>query len=336
MRGGMLRLLPVLIGLAISLPLLGAATDDAALMKQVGAIPLDGVEGRFDHFGADVEGKRLYVAALGNNTLEAIDLATNQRSGTIRGLKKPTGIRVVPGSGKIVVASGDDGKARVFDRKLELLGTIDRLDDADNVRLDGDGKLAYVGYGDGGIAIIDPQQIKKLGEVKLEGHPESFQLETRGPRIFVNVPSAKQVAVIDREKRAVVAKWSVRDAADNFSMALDESNRCLFIGCRKPAKMLVLDTETGHTVTSIDCCGDTDDLFYDPAAKRIFLTGGAGCISVIAQDDADRYRLLGNVPTAAGARTSLYMPELGLLYVAVPHREKQRAELRVFSPAGRN
>jgi hypothetical protein len=318
--------------LALSCAAAVAAAGDNPLMKLVQTVPLDGVEGRFDHFGADVEGKRLYVAALGNNTLEAIDLATNHRAGSIKGLKKSTGIRVLPGSGKIVVASGDDGKVRIFDRQLNLLGTIDDLDDADNVRLDADGKLAYVGYVDGAIAIIDPQQIKKLGEVKLDGHPESFQLESHGPRIFVNVPSAKQVAVIDREKRAVVATWPVRDAADNFPMALDEANHRLFIGCRKPAKMLVLDTASGRAVASVDCCGDTDDLFYDPAAKRIYLTGGAGCISVIAQDDADHYRLLGNVPTAAGARTSLYVPELGLLYVAVPHRDAQRAELRIFKP----
>jgi len=140
--------------------------------------------------------------------------------------------------------------------------------------------------------------------------------------------------VIDREKRAVIAKWPVRDAEANFPMALDEADHRLFIGCRKPAKVLVLDTETGKSVASVECCGDTDDLFYDPARKRLYVTGGDGFISVIARgDDADHYRLLGNTPTAAGARTSFYVPEKGLLYVAVPHRGSQRAELRVYQPA---
>jgi YVTN family beta-propeller protein len=329
-----LRFLTTLFAIVAALPVVIRAADEGSLMKHVAVIPLEGVEGRFDHFGADVENKRLYVAALGNNTLEVIDLANDQRAGTIKGLKKPTGVRVVPGFGKIVVASGEDGKVRIFDSKLKLLGEIDGLDDADNVRLDAAGKLAYVGYGDGAIAIIDPEHIKKLGDVKLDGHPESFQLEAHGSRIFVNVPSAKQVAVIDREKRVVVATWPMRDAAENFPMALDEKNHRLFIGCRKPAKVLVLDIETGKTVASVDCCGDTDDLFYDADAKRIYLTGGAGCISVVEAAAADHYRLLGNVPTAAGGRTSLYVSELGLFYVAVPHRGAQRAELRIFRPAG--
>src|SRR5205814_7227185 len=205
--------------------------------------------------------------------------------------------------------------------------------DADNVRIDPAGKLAYVGYGEGAIAIIsldDPQHAKKIGEVKLDAHPEAFQLETRGNRIFVNVPGAKHVAVVDRQKRTLIAKWPMREAEANFPMALDETNGRLFIGCRKPAKVLVLDTTTGQTITSIDCCGDTDDLFYDAASKRIYVTGGEGCISVIEQLDRDHYRLLGNTPTAAGARTSLYLPETGMLYVAVPHRGKQPAEVRVY------
>jgi DNA-binding beta-propeller fold protein YncE len=309
-----------------------AAPGDKPLMEHVQTIPLDGVEGRFDHFGVDAEGKRLYLAALGNNTLEAVDLDAGKRVQSVGGLKKPTGIRVLPGSRRLVVASGDDGRVRVFDPDLKRVGTVNDLDDADNVRLDPQGKLAYVGYGDGAIAVIDPQQPKKVGEVRLDGHPEAFQLESGGNRIFVNVPTADQVAVIDRQNLAVVAKWPVREARSNFPMALDEANHRLFVGCRKPAKVLVLNTETGKTVATVDCCGDTDDLFYDPGSKRLYVTGGEGCISVIEQADPDHYRLLGNVPTAPGARTSLFVPELGLLYVAFPHRGNRPAELRVFKP----
>ena len=103
----------------------------------------------------------------------------------------------------------------------------------------------YVGYGDGALAVIDPEKVKKLADIKLDGHPESFQLEAQGKRIFVNVPSASQVAVIDREKRAVVARWDVKQAGANFPMALDEANHRLFLGCRQPAKVLVLDAEAG-------------------------------------------------------------------------------------------
>jgi hypothetical protein len=309
-----------------------ARAEEPTLMQQVQTIPLDNVQGRIDHMAADAEGQRLYVAALGNDSMEVVDLAAGKRVESIGGLKKPTGVRVLRGSRTVIVASGDDGKVRLYDAGLKLLGTVSGLDDADNVRLDAQGKLAYVGYGDGAIAFIDPEQRKKIGEVKLDGHPEAFQLETNGNRIFVNVPTAKHVAVVDREKRSVVAKWPLRDAEANFPMALDEPNHRLFIGCRKPAKMLVLNTETGRPVASVSCCGDTDDLFYDARTKRLYVTGGEGCISVIEAEDAEHYRLLGNTATAPGARTSFFIPETEMLYVAVPRRESQRAELRVYQP----
>jgi YVTN family beta-propeller protein len=307
-----------------------AGADEKPLMKQVQAIPLEGVEGRFDHFAADLAGKRLYVAALGNNSLEVIDLVAGKWIKSVSGLKKPTGVRVLPDSGNVVVASGDDGKVRVYDRELKLLGSLGGLDDADNVRLDASGKLAYVGYGEGAIAVVDPRRPEKLASIKLESHPEAFQLEGDGHRIFVNVPGGRHVAVVDREKKAVVARWRLREAESNFPMALDERGHRLFVGCRKPAKVLVLDTRTGKTVAAVECCGDTDDLFFDAPSNRLYVTGGAGCISVIERSDADHYRLLGIVPTAEGARTSFFVPETGTLYVAVPHRGSQRAEVRAY------
>jgi hypothetical protein len=172
-----------------------------------------------------------------------------------------------------------------------------------------------------------------LADIKLEGHPESFQLESQGHRLFVNVPTAHHVAVVDREKRAVVAKWPVKEAAANFPMALDETNHRLLIGCRKPAKLLVLDSQSGKVVASMDCCGDTDDVFYDAAHKRVYVSGGEGCISIFEQSDPDHYRLAETLKTAAGARTSLFVPQTGRLYLAIPHRLSQPAEIQVFEIA---
>lgn len=226
-------------------------------------IPLGGVEGRFDHFGVDTEGHRLYVAALGNDSVEVIDLATGDRVQSTKGLAGPTGVRVRPKSHQVVVASGVDGHVRIFNPDLKLAGEIKGLEDADNGRLGPDGDRIYVGYGNGALAVIDPVKMAKVGEIKLDGHPEAFQLETQGKRIFVNVPTAKQVAVIDRDKLRVVAKWPVREAESNFPMALDEAGHRLFIGCRRAAKVLVLDSETGATIASVPCCRDSDDLFFD-------------------------------------------------------------------------
>jgi hypothetical protein len=116
----------------------------------------------------------------------------------------------------------------------------------------------------------------------------------------------------------------------NFPMALDETHHRLLVGCRDPARLLVLDTTSGRRVASLDIDGDTDDLYYDPVRKLVYVSCGEGFVDVLLQENADHYSEIGRVQTAPGARTSLFAPELGCLYVAVPHRGAQRAELRVY------
>jgi hypothetical protein len=155
-------------------------------------------------------------------------------------------------------------------------------------------------------------------------------LEAAGRRIFVNVPSANQIAVLDRTRQTVLTTWPLAGLRSNFPMALDEANHRLFIGTRSPARLVVMDTETGKQVAVLNCSGDTDDLFYDPQNKQIYLSAGEGFIDVFKQDDADHYRSIAKLTTAAGARTSLFVPELHRLYLAVPHRGGQQAEIRVY------
>lgn len=301
------------------------------LLRLTQVIPLDGVEGRIDHFGFDAKSQRLFVAALGNNTVEVIDLAAGKVVRQVTGVAAPQGIAFAAGSNRLAVANDEDGSCRFYDgTSLRQAGSIDLNDDADNVRYEANAQRFWVGYGEGGLAAIDALGRRKVADVKLDGHPESFQLESRGKRIFVNVPHAGYVAVVDREKLTVVAKWPVRAASANFPMALDETHHCLFIGCRQPAKLLVLDTENGNTVASINIVGDTDDLWYDDATKRIYVTGGEGHITIIGRANPDSYAVLGGVATAPGARTSFFVPNSRTLYVAVPRRGDRKAELRVF------
>jgi DNA-binding beta-propeller fold protein YncE len=302
------------------------------LLTQIQTIPLDGVAGRIDHFGLDAKGKRLFVGALGNDTVEVVDLTAGKVTQHIRNLPAPQGIGFAPESNRLAVANDQDGSCRLYDgTSLQQTATIELKDDADNVRYDNVSRRFWVGYGDGGLAEIDPESGKQLADVKLDAHPESFQLETKGKRIFVNVPNAGHIAVVDRETGTVIEKIPLKEARANFPMALDEADQRLFIGCRSPAKLLVLDTETGKTVAALDIVGDTDDLFYDTANKRIYVSGGEGRVTVISQTNADKYEVAGQVATAPGARTSFFVPETGRLYVAVPHRGEQKAELRVFS-----
>jgi DNA-binding beta-propeller fold protein YncE len=301
-------------------------------LAQVQTIPLEGVEGRIDHLGLDAKGKRLFVAALGNDTVEVVDLAAGKVTQHIRNLGTPQGIGFAPESNRLAVANDKDGSCRLYDgTSLQQTATIGLKDDADNVRYEAVSHRFWVGYGDGGLAAIDPESGKRVADVKLDAHPESFQLETRGKRIFVNVPNAGYIAVVDRETRTVIEKFPLKEAVANFPMALDEADHRLFVGCRNPAKLLVLDTGTGKTVATLDIVGDTDDLFYDAANKRIYVSGGEGRVTVINQASADIYNVAGQVTTAPGARTSFFVPETRMLYVAVPHRGAQEAELRAFT-----
>ncbi len=310
-----------------------AAGNQPSTLKLIGTIPLPGVKGRFDHSAADAKGHRLFVAALGHNTLEVLDVAAGQRLKSIAGLHKPTGVLYLPNSNQIGAANGDDGTFKLFDGgSYELLKSLSGLDDTDNVRFDAKAETIYVGYGSGALAVMDAGAMKQTGSIKLPAHPESFQLETQGPRIFVNVPEAQQIVVIDRQKQAVTATWPMQEFQDNFPMALDETNHRLFVGCRKPARLVVFDTATARLVTDVAISGDTDDLFYDAARKRLYLSCGEGFLDVIVQRDADHYERIERIPTASGARTSFYSPALDRLWLAVPQRGRQSAEIRTYQP----
>lgn len=303
-------------------------------LKFVRAIELPGVEGRIDHLAYDASTQRLYVAALGNNTVEVIDAKGGSHLKSLPGFHEPQGIAAVPDAKAVAIANGQGEGLQLIDANDYRPGAMIRLgDDSDNVRYDAAAKRVYVGFGNGALAAISPTDSKVLGEAKLAGHPESFQLERSGSRVFVNVPTAGQIAVIDRGPMRVIASWPVTTAKSNFPMALDETNHRLFIGCRRPAKALVYDTVTGREVSSFDIVGDTDDLFYDAARKRLYVSGGEGYLDVIEDHGGGRFVRVAHMATAAGARTSLFVPDQNRLFLAVPHRGNQRTEIRVFEPA---
>jgi DNA-binding beta-propeller fold protein YncE len=187
-----------------------------------------------------------------------------------------------------------------------------------------------VGYGKGALQILDPGSGEAAGDIRLPAHPESFQLERNGSRIFVNVPDARQVAVVDRATRTLTEAWEVPGARANFPMTLDEAARRLFVGARSPALMLVYDIDSGKVVAKVPIGGDTDDLFFDDKRKRVYVICGEGRVDVFRQDDADHYSQIGTVKTAARARTGLFVPEEGRLYVAAPALDNTPARILVY------
>jgi len=312
--------------------------DETSPLVLVRIIPIPGVEGRFDHMAVDNKGGRVFAAIYGNDSVEVIDTARGRQSHSIQeGFSKPQMAAYLPESNRIVVSSEGDGTCKIFDAdSYKLIDTVKFSDDADQLRYDPAAKRVYVGYGDGdesAIGVFDATTNKRIEpEFKVAAHPESFQLEEKGPRIFVNLASISQIAVIDRNTHKI-QNWKLEEAGTNFPMALDEARRRLFVAARKPARLLVLDMDTGKEIASLPGAIDTDDMSYDADRKRIYVTSGEGFIFVYQQIDADRYQRIAKIPTAIGARTSAYTGQVGKhnsFYLAVPARANRGAELWVY------
>ncbi|HEV2215203.1 MAG TPA: hypothetical protein VGR64_07925 [Terracidiphilus sp.] len=292
-------------------------------------IPLAGVQGRIDHLSADVEGKRLFVSALGNGTVEVIDARTGQRTGEITGLERPQGVLYDAAVGRVFVASDGDGTLRSYNGKtLKPLATAQLGDDADNVRYDAQRGLVLVGYGGGGVAGFDAELKKKL-DVPTPGHPESFQVETKGTRMFVNVPEARLVGVWNAQDGRRLGTWPDEKAHGNFPMALDERDGLVLVGFRQPATLEVLDAKTGTLMNSAEIVSDTDDVFFDAQRGRVYAIGGGGAVDVFALT-AGKLSKVQTVETRGGARTGLFVPACKRLFVAVPRQGGAQAELLEF------
>ena len=326
----------------VVLPCSMAAAQESAALTPKEPIKLTKVEGRMDHMSIDVKGQRLFATAFDNHTLEVIDLKTGRQIHTISNLDEPQGAYYDPATNRLFEANGGDGTVKIFDgTTFQLLQTVTLDLDADNVRYDAWGKHIVVGFGGekflagkvtrpgggGALAVLDLMG-KKVAEIPTDAHPESFQLEKTGTRVFINVPDHQEVEVADLVKGTVLAHWKVT-CTTNFPMSLDEAHHRLFVGCRIPAQLAVFDTETGKIVASPATVEHTDDLFYDASKGRVYVLG-EGFIDVWQQKDPDHYERIQRVPTPADARTGLFVPDLRLLFETIPHHGPQGAQIDVY------
>jgi DNA-binding beta-propeller fold protein YncE len=294
-------------------------------------IPLGDVRGRIDHMAVDLARHRLFVAALGNDSLAVVDLASKRLERLIGGLPEPQGVAYDRTTDTVYVANAGDGSVRFFNNgDLSPVGQIELGSDADNIRIDSKAGQVFVGHGDGAVAVIDAPTRSKTADVPLKAHPESFQLDAA--RIFVNVPSSGTIDVIDRISRQKIASWPTEGRSANFAMVLDEARQHLLVAFRRPAELGVFSLNDGALVGTVSTCGDVDDLFLDSKRNRIYISCGDGFVDVLAVD-GDTYRQIDRFPTAAGARTSLFVPELDRLLVAAPAKGDAAAAIFVFRPS---
>lgn len=315
-----------------------AARENPPLIA-VGAIPLPGVHGRFDHFSYDPkEPARLFLSALGNNSVEVLNLVTDTRVHSIPNVPEPQGIAYAIGQNKLFVGSRQ-GKLYIFDgTTYDLITAIDYHADVDNLRYDEASKRVYVDFGDedkAAIGMVDATTNQRLPqEYKTGAHPESFQLERSGSKIYVNLPDLKKIGVIDRNTGKMTS-WPLT-LEENYPMALNEPEHRLYIATRTPPRLVVYDTNAGKAVATLPCVADVDDLYYDASYKRVYIPGGQGFIDVFQEKDPDHYQRIARIPTVLGARTAGYFGKLGKkgidrVYLAVPASGDRAAEVRTFT-----
>lgn len=303
----------------------------SAPLELVASIPLPGVEGRIDHLALDEQHARLFVAALGNGSLEVVDLAGKQVRKRVEGLHEPQGVVYLSARDEVWVSQGGGVLDVYRGETLEPLEHIRLGPDGDNLRLDADAQQVWLGYGAGALAWIDVASRKALGRARLPAHPEAFALERKGPRVFANVPSERGVCVVDREKQEQIAFWPVESAQANYPLLLLEAQKQLLLGCRNPGKLVVLDSDTGKQRQTVELSSDVDDLWLDEARGRIYASCGEGTLDVFARKTAsDPWERVAVVPSAKGARTSCFSAARKQLFLAVPKSGEHAAEIRVY------
>jgi len=295
-------------------------------------IPLGQVSGRIDHLGIDVKRQRLLVAELGNNSLGVVDLAAGKVLRRIAGLREPQGVAYVPFADSVFVANAGDGSVRVLRGEyLTPTGRIELGDDADNVRPDAARQRVLVGYGKGALAVIDPATLSKTADIRLKGHPEGFQIDETGTQAFVNVPDAHEIVVVDLAAGST-RSLRTQGARSNFPMAIDAEAHRVLVVFRSPPTLMALASQDGHVAAKVETCGDADDVFVDARRHRVYVSCGEGVVDVLEAAETG-YRRLARVPTVSGARTSLFVPELDRLFVAVRAQSSEPAAIWVLRPA---
>ena len=316
-----------------------AKAQEKQLLKLLVTTPLPGFSGDFDHFGLDLKGKRLFLTAEDHKTVEVFDLMTGERLKSVTGFTSPHAIVFLPEANNFIVTDGDDdfGAVELVSGKdYSIINKIKLPPGVDGAVFNPVDKNYYV---EGGgedpkgsthlIHIIDTKTFKLVGNISLPGnHSEAMAITHDGKKLYVNLGGPKEVGVVDLGTHKLIASWPIPDAEVPNSMVLDEPNHRLFIATRKPPKFFVFNIDTGKVVTSLPCTGMNDDMSFDVPHKRIYVTG-TDTMTVFEQRDADHYEHIAEVPTAYRAKSSIFVPELKRLYVAVSGKGKPDAKLEL-------
>lgn len=297
------------------------------------------VTGRFDHFGVDLEGNRLFLAAESMHEVLVLNLKTGTIIHRMPNIEIPHAIAYRETGNRIYVTDGGAGALKIFDGKTyRLIKSVKLQVDADSLAYDQTMRYLYIVNGGEDadqptslVSVIDTNTDTKVGEITIDSpHVEAMAVDTASSRLYVNNTGKNQVDVIDREKYRFIKSWQVTLCKQNVPAALDEANNRLFIGCRS-GQISIFDTQSGKEIQGLPIGKGIDDLIFDPKSKRIYASCGTdGQVYVFQQKSADNYQSLGSVASGSGARNSRYIASLHELYVSVPAHQGEAAEVLVF------
>lgn len=321
--------------------LLLMAADAQSPMTLGGSVDLPGYTGDFDHFAVDHDRGRLLLAAEDHGTVEVFDLNSGKHLQTITGFETPHSILVRPGAPTILVTDSGKGMSKLLDASTyEVKGTVTLVPGADSIGYDPVENVVYVVTGGKDVdmatselAAVNPDTGQKKRSITLQdNHVEAMVLEQNGNRLFINLTQTNKVAVIDRTTMKLLATWPVPAAEQNAMAALDEKKHRLFIGCRKPGMIVVMNSDTGAIISHVPTPLRSDQLLYDEASNRLYSPGGEGFVAIYDTTDPDHLKKVANVPTAAGAKTGILIPDMKKLVLAVsPGDTKATAKVLTFT-----
>lgn len=329
------------LAVVLALILMGASpvvAQPAAPLTQRQILLLPGVSGKFDHFAIDVTGNRLFVAATGNHSVEIVNLTTGKVEQSITGLGKPHGLAWIEHTHSLYVADGSLAELRCYQGSpLKLTGTLKLSNDADDMVYNEANHLLFVGHGGSDaasparIAVVDTDTFSLKANIPVATHPEALDIDVEGQRVFANIADSSEVALLDGAGKAVTSRWKLAKASDNVPLAYDAGHHVLYVACRKPASLVVVDATSGKELSAAPIGQGADDLFYDLALHSVYVISGVGEIDAFQVESAGGLHSLGVIHTAAGAKTALFVPSQALLYVGAPGIDGHPAEIRVYA-----
>ena len=294
--------------------------------------------------GGRFQGRRLFTTPQANKAVDVLDLKTGKVLHTIPGFGNPHSILYLADRNRLFVTDGGIGSLRIFDAttyreiksiKLEL--------DADGIGYDDKSGYLYVSNGGDAagkeysfISIIDTAREEKIGDIRIEAPGlEAMLIDHANDRLYINLPESSRIAVVDLQKKSVIATWPLTMGKDNMAFAFDPEHRLLYVGCRDTdvrGSIVIVDTQTGKELKRLPIGGWVDSMFYDPATSRIYASSGVGEVFTYQRQPDGSYKGLEPVDTAVMAKTGLYSPELHRLFVSVPHLGGTVAKILVFKP----